>query len=34
MKMNLIKDMYEETSTRVIHLCGETEDFSVKVEVH
>ena len=32
--MNIIEDMYEGASTRVRSLCGETEDFRVRVGVH
>ena len=32
--VNIIEDMYEVSSTRVRSLCGETEDFWVRVGVH
>ena len=32
--VNIIEDMYEGASTRVRSLCGETEDFRVRVGVH
>lgn len=34
MYVSLIENMYEGTSTRLRCLCGETEDFSVKIGVH
>ena len=32
--VNIIEDMYVGVSTRVRSLCGETEDFRVRVGVH